>query len=218
MTTTDNMTAGLSPNAGEVIKALLGVKKAVGAIEKDRAAKNYSFRGIDDVINATHQAFLDHEVLVVPQRVVDYVYDTIQSSAGKPLGHVRIVIEFLAIHSSGSSLTLVGAGEAFDSGDKSTPKASSVAMRTALLQALSIPTGIEDIELGDDERGNEPTKTDDPDPAYVAIKRLQAAAKKLKVNVADQWAKEYKGENVKDVKDIDKLTETAVKWELAADA
>lgn len=54
-------------------------------------------------------------------------------------------------------------------------------------------------------------------PALDAINRLKAAAKAIKVNVADQWAKDHDGEKVSEVRDIDKLIETAIKWELLAD-
>ena len=40
----------------------------------------------------------------------------------------------------GSTLTATVAAEAWDTGDKATPKAMSVAFRTALLQALALPT------------------------------------------------------------------------------
>jgi hypothetical protein len=48
-------------------------------------------------------------------------------------------------------------GEAFDSGDKATAKAMSVAFRIALLQGLSLPTDETDPDAQTYERANHPT-------------------------------------------------------------
>ena len=54
----------------------------------------------------------------------------------------------------GSSVTATVAAEAWDAGDKATPKAMSVAMRTALLQALALPTDEPDPDSHTHERAS----------------------------------------------------------------
>jgi hypothetical protein len=67
-----------------------------------------------------------------------------------------------------TSLTCRTPGEAFDSGDKSTAKAMSVAYRTALLQALTLPTDEPDPDETVEElaprqqNGNGPAQQADP--------------------------------------------------------
>jgi hypothetical protein len=56
------------------------------------------------------------------------------------LNLVRISVSFSVYGSEGEPITGTVAAEAFDSGDKATAKAMSVAYRTFLLQLLCLPT------------------------------------------------------------------------------
>jgi len=129
----------------QIHTALNNVMKDVGAVKKgDRnTTQNYSFRGVDAVVNAVYPALLEHGVTVQPN-VRSYDYGTVEVGQGerrKPMGHARVVVEYTFTSSEdGSSVTASAAGEAMDSGDKATPKAMSIALRTALLQSLMLPT------------------------------------------------------------------------------
>ena len=70
------------------------------------------------------------------------------------MGHVTVVVAYTFTAPDGSSIVTSAAGEAMDSGDKATPKAMSVAYRTALLQALCLPT--------DESRTQTPKRTTAP--------------------------------------------------------
>lgn len=126
----------------EIVRLLSQVMEDVGAVKKgDRNEhQKFTFRGIDAVTNAVSPALRKHGVIVVPQ-VIDYQYDTITvGNPAKSMGHVRVLVRYTFHASDGSSLETVTPGESFDSGDKATAKAMSVAFRTCLIQALCLPT------------------------------------------------------------------------------
>lgn len=126
--------------------ALLGVMRQVGVVGKhDRNEdSDFSFRGIDAVVNSVYPALLENSVLVTP-RVLEYHTDTVQVGTGRTVSsHATLVMEYTWRGPRGDKIVTSAAGEALDFGDKATSKASSVAFRTALLQALSLPTGERD--------------------------------------------------------------------------
>ena len=125
-----------------------GIYKALAAVmvEVDHVAKRdrnefqkFMFRGIDAVVNAVGPALRKHKVIVVPD-VETVTYMPVTTTGDKPATACRVVVAYTFHASDGSSVTAKVAGEAWDSGDKATPKAMSVAFRTALLQALALPT------------------------------------------------------------------------------
>lgn len=125
----------------EIIKKLSAVMEAVGAVSKDgrNQAQGFNFRGIDAVVNAVSPALRKEGVVVVP-RLVDKTYDIVTTAKGAQMSHIQVVVEYSFYAPDGSTISATTAGEAFDSGDKATAKAMSVAFRTALLQALCLPT------------------------------------------------------------------------------
>lgn len=108
--------------------------------KRDRnTQQNFAFRGIDAVVNAVGPILRKHSVIVTPLTVsAEYVPVTL--TGGKVATSCRVVVDYIFYAADGSSLTARVAAEAFDMGDKATPKAMSVAFRTALLQALALPT------------------------------------------------------------------------------
>lgn len=143
-----------------IYEALASVMSDVQAVKKaDRNdAQRFMFRGIDAVVNAVGPALRKHGVTVSP-RVDLYEYGTVTVGSGdkaRPMGHVRVLVTYTFHGPAGDSLPAQAPGEAFDAGDKATPKAMSVAFRTALLQALALPT-------------------DEPDPDATTYERAPAA-------------------------------------------
>ena len=63
-----------------------------------------------------------------------------------------VEVEFTFHGPDGSTIVCSALGEASDAGDKATSKAHSVAFRTALLQALCIPTDEPDPDASSHER------------------------------------------------------------------
>lgn len=137
-----------------VYSALSAVMADVGAVKKGdfNEGQRFNFRGIDAVVNAVSPALRKHGIVVTP-KIESIDYGTVEIGRNRtPMGHVRVVVTYTFHHVSGGSVTATVPGEAMDSGDKATAKAMSVAFRTALLQALSLPTDEPDPDAQSYER------------------------------------------------------------------
>lgn len=117
--------------------------------------QRFHFRGIDAVVNAVGPVLRKHGVTVRPV-VQSVTYETVQTSTGKPATACRVIADYVFGARDGTELVTTVAAEAWDSGDKSAPKAMSVAFRTALLQALCLPTDEPDPDHSTYERAPSP--------------------------------------------------------------
>jgi hypothetical protein len=138
----------------KVQEAIIAVMKDVGAVGKNEknTAQGFQFRGIDTVINAVSPALQKHGLIVLPQ-LLDHSYETVEIGAKRtPMGHAIVQVQYMFVGPEGDTLTTAVAAEAMDSGDKATAKAMSVALRTALLQSLALPTGETDPDATSYER------------------------------------------------------------------
>lgn len=183
----------------QALPALLTqIKQAIGAIGKDSQNKQqgFNFRGIDAVINAAAPEFIKAGVVVFP-KVLDYQYGTVEvGKARTPMGHARVTVEYTFHGPAGDVLSGSAPGEAMDSGDKATAKAMSVAYRTFLLQALSLPTTDTDPDAVSYAR----TDTSD---LQAAIGQVQAAWALAHDNVLDigalsaDYAQRFNGADIR---------------------
>jgi hypothetical protein len=156
----------------KVQEAIIAVMKDVGAVGKNEknTAQGFQFRGIDTVINAVSPALQKHGLIVLPQ-LLDHSYETVEIGAKRtPMGHAIVQVQYMFVGPEGDTLTTAVAAEAMDSGDKATAKAMSVALRTALLQSLALPTGEVDPDATSYERSPKaPAK-----PAHTPEQEAQA--------------------------------------------
>jgi ERF superfamily len=130
------------------------VKREVGPVGKKgvNEKQHYNFRGIDAVVNAAAPALDKHGVLTIPVlQALEYSIVEVGSNRTQ-MGHVRVTVTYRFTGPAGDSFDATVPGEAMDSGDKATAKAMSVAYRTALLQALNLPTGDADPDSQSYER------------------------------------------------------------------
>lgn len=162
MTTAAKAAKALIPDdkTPSIHQALNAVMEAVGAVgKKDRnEQQHFSFRGVDAVVNAVSPWLRVHGVVVVPE-VVDSTYGTVSVGSGersRQMGHVVLTVRYHFYGPAGDSVEATVLGEAFDAGDKATPKAMSVAFRTALLQTLALPTDEPDPDSQTYERAAPP--------------------------------------------------------------
>lgn len=150
-----------------VFKALNAVMNDVQSIAKDRKVTEgpakFNFRGVDDVVNAVGPRLREHGVLIIPSRIISLETERYQTKSGSHMHATIIELEFEVYGPEGDCLPkpIAAAGQAADSGDKSVSKASSVAYRNALLQALCIPTDQPDPDEEVHERAAE-TPPEDP--------------------------------------------------------
>lgn len=126
----------------------------VQAVKKDskNQAQRFNFRGIDAVMNAVGPALRKHGVTILPEDV-DVHRSNGTTANGKQTSEVVIKITYRVYGPGGDSIHGKVAAEAMDFGDKAIAKAMSVAYRTFLLQALTIPTDDPDPDGESFERG-----------------------------------------------------------------
>ncbi len=205
-----------------VFEAWSKVMEDVQAIKKSQRNNapnaNYNFRGIDAVMNAVGPVLRKHGVFVVPETATASYRDVL-TSTGKPSREATVMVHYRVYGPAGDSFPMCSPGEAMDSGDKGTPKAMSVAYRTVLLQALTIPTDEPDPDSQTYERaqGTPPqhAPVDDHQVQLTAVKRrLMKAARTLDGVNDDDDAKQWifaemntRGLDKDSVADVMKLAE-----------
>lgn len=136
------MTEPAARNVHELISDVMADVRAVGKDSINKAqGSGYRFRGIDAVMNAVGPALRKHGVTVMPHKLQSIDYQHIVVGEKKTaMTSVRLVVVYRWRGPLGDHVDSVVPGEAFDAGDKGTAKAMSVAYRTMLLQALTLPT------------------------------------------------------------------------------
>ena len=166
-----------------ITEALAAVMNDVQAVaKKDRNTNlNFNFRGIDAVVNAVGPALRKHGVVVVPE-VQDVAYEKVTTTNNKPATACRLVVSY-TFHKDDSYLSCTVAAEAWDHGDKAAPKAMSVAFRTALLQALALPTDEPDPDAHSYEQTTQPVDLEAFDELVMAA--MEAGVEKT----AEEWAR-----------------------------
>ncbi len=179
-----------TPPVPAIYAALADVMADVTSVGKrDRnEAQNFSFRGVDAVTNAVGPALRKHRVVVIPELLSREV-GTVEVGRGdsrRPIAHVVVQVAYQFYAPDGSSVAAIVPGEAMDSGDKAFSKAMSVAFRTALIQALALPTDEPDPDETTYERASAPAPQPPADPAALAL----AEAKGL---VWDVWKAQHDG-------------------------
>lgn len=157
-----------------VREALTAVMIDVGAVRKDgrNSQQGFNFRGIDAVVSAVSPALRKHGVVVTPH-LVSLDRRAITTAKGAAMNGIDVIVTYRFTGPEGDSLEATVPGEAFDSGDKATAKAMSVAFRTALLQALALPT--DDVDP-DAESPQGQVNVASADPASAAAERALADA------------------------------------------
>lgn len=134
----------MSEQLPTVIQALAKVMDEVRSVGKADTNSHFGFkfRGIDTILTAVAPALRNQGVVVVPE-----VREQKSEVVGKN-NRVVVTVAYTFYGPAGDSVTAVVPGEAMDAQDKASSKAMSVAFRTALIQALSIPTGEPDPHAG----------------------------------------------------------------------
>lgn len=144
------VTAAKTPTIHEALAAVMAEVRAVGK-DDFNDHQRFNFRGIDAVVNAVGPVLRKHKVIVVPD-VISSAYEVVQTTTGKASTACRVHVAYTFHGPDGGEIRTSVIGEAWDHGDKATPKAMSVAFRTALLQALALPTHDPDPDASSYER------------------------------------------------------------------
>lgn len=108
-------------------------------------AQRFNFRGIDAVMNVFGPSLRKHGVTPIPMvKSIERGQKQLRNSVAKTVD-VEVTYRFINRHGSYVDATVFA--EAFDTGDKATAKAMSVAMRTAFLQVFALPTDEPDPDM-----------------------------------------------------------------------
>lgn len=149
------------------VESIAAVLAKVGAVGKDskNQQQGFNYRGVDAVVNAVHPVLSEVGGFILP-RMVSQEVEHATTAKGSAMTVVRLVTDY-AWYGTDDSDPVVGrvSAEAFDTADKATAKAWSVAYRTFLLQTLNLPTNDPDpddsyIERGKQEPRQEPSEAD----------------------------------------------------------
>lgn len=141
--------------------------QAVGKTGRN-TSQNYSFRGIDAVVNAVGPALREFGVTVVPHEAVCHYRDVEVGKNRTLMREVTVRVTYRVYGPGGDWFDGEAWGESMDSGDKGTPKAFSVAYRTFLLQALTIPTDEPEPDASSYERASSAVAPSAPSEAALA--------------------------------------------------
>lgn len=138
-------------------RVMADVQSVAKTDRRDDVGGRYNFRGVDRIVNAVGPALRRHGVLLLPVQVFDIEYREARTAKGNTMQDCTLKVRWMVVGPDGDTLpsTLESAGQATDTQDKATSKATSVAQRVLFLTALHIPTQDPDVDRGH-ERGQAP--------------------------------------------------------------
>lgn len=140
------------PPIQRVLKDVMAAVDPVGKDSENRE-QHFRFRGIDAILNEAAPELAKFGVIPIPRVVGEPRWEFVTTTKGKQSTACRLVVEYRFYGPAGDYLPAIVPGEAWDTGDKATSKAMSVAYRTALIQVLAIATGEPDPDEETYERG-----------------------------------------------------------------
>jgi hypothetical protein len=125
-----------------IYESIAQIMNEVGAIPKSKKntqGNGFMYRGVDDVMNALQPLLAKYKVFVVPE-VLEQSREERQTKSGGNLIYTILRVKYVFYAEDGTNVSATVAGEAMDSGDKSSNKAMSAAFKYALFQTFCIPT------------------------------------------------------------------------------
>lgn len=172
----------IDPEQVPVHVAFNRVKSEIGAVGKNRRneAQGYSFRSIEDFIDAASPVLARHGVIMLP-RITEhrlYHFERVNSNNRASTSTVATVsVEWIVLGPMGDQLpTFCTVGEGADTADKATNKAMSAAFKYALSESMCIPLHLDD---GDSSNGmNDDSSPGQARPRGQRAQRTQSTAKK----------------------------------------
>ena len=126
---------------GMIYSKIAQIMKEVPAIGKNQrnAQQGFSYRGIDDAMNALQNVLPKYGVFYVPE-VIDSQREERTTAKGGNLIYSVLKVKYTFYAEDGSHVSAIVQSEGMDSADKSSNKAMSAACKYALFQVFNIPT------------------------------------------------------------------------------
>lgn len=132
-------------------KAIIEVMKDVKGVEKSMTvgSGNYSYQGVSDyeVKKIYNKSMAENGLCILPIEVNDTTdinrwEESNQYGIKQKLSvFTKVKVKYLLLHTSGESQEIAGYGHGIDSGDKGAGKATTYALKYALLYTFLTPTG-----------------------------------------------------------------------------
>ena len=180
----------------EITKAILAVMRSVKGIDKTLTVGTgaSSYKGVSDkdVKNIIGEAMEKNGLCILPigveakTQVDRWVENTNYGEKNKQNVLTEVKTKYLLLHESGESIEVEGYGHGVDSQDKSAGKATTYALKYALLYMFLVPTGtIDDADVKHSEEI--PVPTDKPwlsDKQFAEMKKAISEGKKDAVKAA----------------------------------
>lgn len=134
-----------------IAKAIVGVMKDIKNIEKNTTVGSgrVSYKGVSDkdVKQKVGEAMQRHGLCIVPIEIKPkttierWEETTSYETKSKQQVFTEVETKYLLLHESGENIEIAGYGHGVDTQDKGAGKATTYALKYALLYAFMIPTG-----------------------------------------------------------------------------
>jgi len=173
--------------SAEVYKAMIKVMSSVGYVQKQRVkGLNYTYAGERALIEALRPAMVDAGLFIFPLEVVNHRQDDYTTKSGAIMQRDSVVVKYRIAHTSGEHIDIETVGLGADTGDKSSNKAMTGALKYALRQAFLIETGDDpDKDASVAATNRKPVRQAAPNGDTSAmVKRLHILGKQL---YGDEW-------------------------------
>ena len=178
-----------------ISKAICAVMAEIKGIEKNSSvgAGKFAYKGVKDIdVKRTLLPLMQKNGLSVLPTQIDQKCEneTYQDSYGKMKSRVFVEVnaKYLLLHTSGESIEISGYGHGVDTADKAAGKATTYALKYALLYTFMVPVG--EIDDSDATHSNDAPK---PQPkAKEAPKQEIKAIADNQVPAIVKWAKDKK--------------------------
>ncbi|OPB98959.1 hypothetical protein BAS10_04645 [Elizabethkingia meningoseptica] len=166
-------------NKTNLYKAIISVMRAVKGIDKNITvgSGNSAYQGVSDkdVKSIIGTAMEENglailPISVIPKLTIERWEETSQYGNNPPQTKMKqsvlteVECKYLLVHESGESIEIVGYGHGHDALDKSAGKATTYALKYALLYTFMVPTGkIDDADAKHSNEGEIPQKNSKPE-------------------------------------------------------
>lgn len=152
---------------GKIYKAIIATMKDLQPIKKvkDPGGKlPYASTKIDDIYDALHPLFCEHGMFIVPEIISERLEERPRENKAM-MYYCYLTVKFTVWAEDGSFISGSACGEAMDAGDKSTPKAMTMAEKSFLSQLLKIRSTQKNTNTtGENKTGKKPPGKKPPPP------------------------------------------------------
>ena len=162
-------TAAKAPETGGLVQAIINVMNEVAGVEKnlDVGKGRSAYKGVSDkdVKDTLRPAMARNGLVILPIGIEDdvkidrWVENTQYGDKQKQNVFSKVITKYLLMHTSGESREIVGYGHGVDSQDKAAGKATTYALKYALLYTFLVSTGaIDDSDKTHSDEHETPKK------------------------------------------------------------